>query len=211
MHNCSGSYVVTRTTLTLDDDVARLLDDAVHRERRPMKQVVNDALRRALTSPESRPEPYRLTRTNRHYGPDSIRPDSIDWPTNWRTRRSSASRGAHRDRPGRQPVALRGLVSGPLGSGWWSFMCRGCITGRHGDGPPPIRRVAQDAGPADTVCADLAHLEFLACGDPALTGRALRHSQLSAPHERRPTARPECGPARRQSRRFDTRTPAMTN
>jgi hypothetical protein len=38
-----------RTTLTLDSDVARLIDEAVHRERRPMKQVVNDALRRALT------------------------------------------------------------------------------------------------------------------------------------------------------------------
>jgi hypothetical protein len=37
-----------RTTLTLDPDVARLVEDAVHRERRPMKQVINDALRRAL-------------------------------------------------------------------------------------------------------------------------------------------------------------------
>jgi hypothetical protein len=37
-----------RTTLTLDDDVARLLEDAVHRQRRPMKQVVNDALRQGL-------------------------------------------------------------------------------------------------------------------------------------------------------------------
>jgi predicted GNAT family N-acyltransferase len=50
-----------RTTLTLDDDVARLVDDAVHRERRPMKQVVNDALRRALAPPTTRQEPYRLT------------------------------------------------------------------------------------------------------------------------------------------------------
>jgi KaiC/GvpD/RAD55 family RecA-like ATPase len=49
-----------RTTLTLDPDVARLLEDAVHRERRPMKQVVNDALRRALTAPSPRREPYRL-------------------------------------------------------------------------------------------------------------------------------------------------------
>lgn len=39
-----------RTTLTLEPDVARLVDEAVHRERRPMKQVVNDALRRALAS-----------------------------------------------------------------------------------------------------------------------------------------------------------------
>jgi hypothetical protein len=50
-----------RTTLTLDDDVARLLDDAVHRERRPLKQVVNDALRRALAPRATRQQPYRLT------------------------------------------------------------------------------------------------------------------------------------------------------
>jgi hypothetical protein len=49
-----------RTTLTLDEDVVRLIEDAVHRERRPMKQVVNDALRRALTPQELRREPYRL-------------------------------------------------------------------------------------------------------------------------------------------------------
>ena len=50
-----------RTTFTLDDDVARLVADAVHRERRPMKQVVNEALRHALTSPAVRGEPYHLT------------------------------------------------------------------------------------------------------------------------------------------------------
>jgi hypothetical protein len=51
-----------RTTLTLDADVARLIDAAVHRERRPMKQVVNDALRRAL-GPAVPPDtqPFRLT------------------------------------------------------------------------------------------------------------------------------------------------------
>ncbi len=43
-----------RTTLTLDDDVARLLSDAQHRERKSLKQVVNEALRRGLT--ESGPE-----------------------------------------------------------------------------------------------------------------------------------------------------------
>jgi hypothetical protein len=51
--------LAVRTTLTLDPDVARLIDEAVHRERRPMKQVVNDALRRAL-APEGRHEPVRL-------------------------------------------------------------------------------------------------------------------------------------------------------
>lgn len=45
-----------RTTLTLDEDVARLVEDEVHRQRRPMKQVVNDALRRGL-SPGLREEP----------------------------------------------------------------------------------------------------------------------------------------------------------
>jgi hypothetical protein len=50
-----------RTTLTLADDVARLVEDTVHRERRPMKQVVNDALRQALARPTDRQEPYHLT------------------------------------------------------------------------------------------------------------------------------------------------------
>lgn len=48
-----------RTTLTLDSDVVRLIDEAVHRERRPMKQVVNEALRQAL-APPSRRERVRL-------------------------------------------------------------------------------------------------------------------------------------------------------
>jgi hypothetical protein len=52
---------VVRTTLTLDPDVVRLIEDAVHRERRPTKQVINDALRRALAPrPADRTEPYRL-------------------------------------------------------------------------------------------------------------------------------------------------------
>jgi hypothetical protein len=37
-----------------------------------------------------------------------------------------------------------------------------------------------DAGPLCMVCADLAHLEFLARGDTALTRRARKHSTLSA-------------------------------
>jgi hypothetical protein len=50
-----------RTTLTLDPDVVRLIDEAVHRERRPTKQVVNDALRRGLATSQPRhPEPYEV-------------------------------------------------------------------------------------------------------------------------------------------------------
>ena len=51
-----------RTTLTLDPDVARMIEEEVHRVRRPLKQVVNDALRRGLTSASRRPpmKPYRV-------------------------------------------------------------------------------------------------------------------------------------------------------
>ena len=50
-----------RTTLTLDPDVAKLVEDAVHRERRPTKQVINDALRRGLAPASSgRRRPYRV-------------------------------------------------------------------------------------------------------------------------------------------------------
>ncbi len=37
-----------RTTLTLDPDVALLIEEAMHRERTTMKAVVNDAIRRGL-------------------------------------------------------------------------------------------------------------------------------------------------------------------
>jgi Arc/MetJ-type ribon-helix-helix transcriptional regulator len=50
-----------RTTLTLDSDVVRLIKDAVRRERRSSKEVINDALRRALRTGVSTSEPYRLT------------------------------------------------------------------------------------------------------------------------------------------------------
>ena len=50
-----------RTTLTLDEDVARMLEDEVHRQRRPFKQVVNDAIRRGLASRNApRGERYRV-------------------------------------------------------------------------------------------------------------------------------------------------------
>ena len=50
-----------RTTLTLDADVARLLEEEVHRVRRPFKQVVNDAIRRGLSPAlaDAPSRPYR--------------------------------------------------------------------------------------------------------------------------------------------------------
>lgn len=38
-----------RTTLTIDDDLMERLQDEAHRRRVPFRQVVNAALRRALT------------------------------------------------------------------------------------------------------------------------------------------------------------------
>ena len=51
--------VFMRTTLTLDADVVRLLEQAVHDRRTSMKSVVNDALRQALR-PAQAPRPYRV-------------------------------------------------------------------------------------------------------------------------------------------------------
>jgi hypothetical protein len=51
-----------RTTLTLDDDVAILLQKEIRRTGQPMKQAVNRCLRMALTSPQRRnAKPFKVT------------------------------------------------------------------------------------------------------------------------------------------------------
>lgn len=52
-----------RTTLTLDPDVARLLEEEVHRARKSLKSVVNDALRRGLSGGAvmRKPPKYRVS------------------------------------------------------------------------------------------------------------------------------------------------------
>lgn len=40
-----------RTTVTIDDEVARLLKEAMHRQRTNFKEALNTALRRGLTAP----------------------------------------------------------------------------------------------------------------------------------------------------------------
>lgn len=54
-----------RTTLTLDPDVERMLEDEVHRVRRPFKQVVNDAIRRGL-APRMADAPSPVYRVKPH-------------------------------------------------------------------------------------------------------------------------------------------------
>ncbi len=44
-----------RTTLTLDPDVAELVRETVEQEQLPLKDVINDALRRGLKPSEPRP------------------------------------------------------------------------------------------------------------------------------------------------------------
>jgi hypothetical protein len=60
--------VNVRTTLTLDPDVAKLLEEETRRQRRPFKHVVNDAIRRGLApatrrkkAPAFRVEPHRAS------------------------------------------------------------------------------------------------------------------------------------------------------
>jgi hypothetical protein len=52
-----------RTTLTLDPDVAKLLEEEAHRRRVPWKQVVNEAIRRGLAggAPSRKEKRYRVT------------------------------------------------------------------------------------------------------------------------------------------------------
>ena len=51
-----------RTTLTIDDRIAKALKDAAHRSGKSYKQVVNETLRAGLSANQSMDEtkPYRL-------------------------------------------------------------------------------------------------------------------------------------------------------
>jgi len=56
---CQYSYHQdVRTTLSLDDDVANLLDRELRRSGRSLKETVNHYLRLGLTSPGPRSRPY---------------------------------------------------------------------------------------------------------------------------------------------------------
>lgn len=48
-----------RTTVTFDDDVARLIRDAQHRDGKSFKAVINDAIRQGLTQGAPTAPPYR--------------------------------------------------------------------------------------------------------------------------------------------------------
>ena len=50
-----------RTTLTIDDRIAKALKAAAHRSGKPFKQIVNETLQAGLAAREMpRPKPYRI-------------------------------------------------------------------------------------------------------------------------------------------------------
>jgi Ribbon-helix-helix protein, copG family len=53
-----------RTTLTLDDDVAKLLDKEARRSGHSFKQVVNHFLRLGLTAKQPSRKPFKVTPIN---------------------------------------------------------------------------------------------------------------------------------------------------
>ena len=54
-----------RTTLTLEPDVARMIEEEAHRQHKPIKQVVNEALRRGL-APQVSARTRKRFRVNPH-------------------------------------------------------------------------------------------------------------------------------------------------
>jgi hypothetical protein len=50
-----------RTTLTIDDGLAKMLKELSHSSNKPFEQVVNETLRAGLSAAQTRPgTPYRL-------------------------------------------------------------------------------------------------------------------------------------------------------
>jgi len=58
-----------RTTLTLDDSIARALKERAHRSGRSFKEVVNETLRRGLSAPPAGPRERWVQRTASLGGP----------------------------------------------------------------------------------------------------------------------------------------------
>ena len=83
-----------RTTLTIDDDIARQLREIVHRSGKPFKNVVNEALRTGM-------ENNRIADVSRPYRLEPVAMGEATVPTTstrrcnsriaWKTRRRAAS------------------------------------------------------------------------------------------------------------------------
>jgi hypothetical protein len=99
-----------RTTLTIDDAIAKALKDLAHRSNKPFKQVVNETLRAGLSAPAaSKSRRYRV----KPAALGGVLP-GITWTRRWRSptrsriRSSRAKCSCASDPRRRQPFDLRG-------------------------------------------------------------------------------------------------------
>ncbi|MFZ0803459.1 MAG: hypothetical protein WBQ09_15670 [Terriglobales bacterium] len=72
-----------RTTLTIDEDVARLLEREQRRSGKSFKQVINDFLRLGLTVKQPLKKPFKVTPINLglpHYDKVEDLLDSLEGP-----------------------------------------------------------------------------------------------------------------------------------
>ena len=67
-----------RTTLTLDDDIARSLKEQARLLNKPFKQVVNDTLRRGMSpTVREKREPYRVKPIHSGFAP-GVDPEKLN-------------------------------------------------------------------------------------------------------------------------------------
>jgi len=85
-----------RTTLTLEDDIARLLQEEARRQGKPFKAVVNEALRRGVAPSGKRPvrTPYRVKVHGARLRPGFDLTGFNASRTSWRTRAFFSSAAA---------------------------------------------------------------------------------------------------------------------
>ena len=90
-----------RTTVTLDDDVVKLLRDMAHRQNRSFKAVINDALRASLgKNVIVRRKKISLPAYSMANAPASIILKPTCWPATLKTWTSSARWSWVNDNPG---------------------------------------------------------------------------------------------------------------
>ena len=84
-----------RTTLTLDDDLAKRLADLAREKRKPFKVVLNEALRRGLGEALPREPKFRLKPHpgNLRQGIDDRRFNELPWRLDEEAWRRQASEG----------------------------------------------------------------------------------------------------------------------
>ena len=68
-----------RTTVAIDDDIARLLQKEVRRSGEPFKQVLNRYLRLGLTAPKLARKPFKVKPFNLGLPPFTKVEELLEW------------------------------------------------------------------------------------------------------------------------------------